>query len=211
MSDDDNNGRCKRSGRFLKGHSGNKSGARAKADNPLLPHELAASILKIARKPVDVKGPDGKPQRLPAHEVVFHQTTAAATQRDKAARREFNNAVSDATKTLQAYEQRRYQRLGAYLRAIDEGNPWRLNEAEAAALQEIADEAGYPIRIEAYDPNAQAEPITAQMIDAVTSDAKIQAMAQLGLNSAFPPDKLRGLVRRTIHVFEAERAKRRAP
>lgn len=206
VSDDDTPGRCKVTGRFLKGYSGRGFAKQVekRPREPMLPHELAAALLEAASQPIDVKDRNGRTRRLPAHEVVTHQLAAAAARGDKSAMRLFTNALTQAAKTVQTHAQDQSDQLGAYLRSVDEGAPWRLDATEAAFYQGLADQAGLEITITPYDPHARPEPVSAQEIDATMADAEVQILLRK-VSQSLRRDEQRALVR---CVLRADRARR---
>jgi hypothetical protein len=195
--------RSKTTGRWQKGHSGNPKGRREKARDVLLPHQLATATLNTAARPVEIRDADGRVQRLSAYEVVLRQLAAAAAKGDKASIRLFSNLVTDAGKTIEAHTQRKFDRLGAYLRSVDEGRPWRLDASEAQFYQELAEQAGIEVTIRASDD--EPDIVRAEDIDAVLGEPGLQRLlgaAENGLTG----DAQRAIVRRTLRAFQQLRS-----
>jgi len=202
MNDDDP-GRCKTTGRFLKNFSGNSKGRSEKTRQPLLPHQLAAATLDAAAYPVEVRDADGKVQRLAAYEVVLRQLAAAAAKGDKASIRLFTNAVTDAGKIVEAHTQRQFDRLGAYLRSIDEGRPWRLDATEAQFYQELADQAGYDVTINSSGD--EPDTVAPEDIDAVLAEPGLQSLLDAPDNR-LTDETRRAIVRRTLRAYQQLRS-----
>jgi hypothetical protein len=94
------------------------------------------------------------------------------------------------------------------LRSVDEGAPWRLDAAEAAFYQQLADQAGIEVTIRPYDPEERPEPIRAEHIDAVSSDGKVSFIfrSELGCKNK---DIERALIRRVMQVDRAQNVRGR--
>lgn len=204
MSDESH--RDPKTGRFKKGFSGFK-GHRIRKRGALLPHEWAEAVLEAAAHPVEVTDRTGKVEKLPAYAVALRQLAGLSTQRDKHAMRQFVAAITEASKTMQAHQKRRFDRLGLYLQSVDEGKPWPLDEAEAAFYQELADEAGMGIKIEAFDPQKAPTPVCSEDVTAVLADPGVVSALRNG--GTFDANTQHTIIRRALWAYEAQRFKTR--
>ncbi|MDX2276955.1 MAG: hypothetical protein NW206_16010 [Hyphomonadaceae bacterium] len=198
----DDSGRDPKTGRFKKGFSGFK-GRTAKKPQTLLPHEWAEAVLEAAAHPLEVTDRRGKIVKLPAYAVSLRQLASLSTQRDKHAIRQFNAAITEAAKTLQAHKKRQFERLGLYLQSLDEGKPWPLDQAEAAFYQDLANQAGVHIKIEAYDPSKRPAEVGAEDVAAVLADPNVASALRSG--GAINADAQQAIIRRALRAYEAHR------
>lgn len=201
----DDGGRCKTTGRFKKGFSGRQLAKRdtTKAPAPMLPHEVAGAILAAADQPIEIRDRDGKLRRLPAIDVVLRQLAASAAKGDKASMRLFTNAITEAAKTIHAHQQRQFDRLGRYLRSLDEGAPWPLDPAEAALYQDLADQAGLNIVIKPSAPSPTPPPVRADEVDGVMSDHIVRTAIRNAQREQ-SEGAHRALVRRILEAHRAQ-------
>lgn len=198
MSHDGSATRDPKSGRFNRGHSGNKNGRpKKRAYDDVLPHDLALTVLKAGAVVVDVKDQDGETQRLPVFEVVLRQLAIAAVKGDKSAAKAFINYTAAAARITEVRMQQRSERLGAYLKSIDEGTPWRLEEAEAAFYQELADEAGFPIEVKPHNAADEEAALDSADIDAIVANPKVWKAVR---NHSLDFRTKRELIRRIIYA-----------
>jgi hypothetical protein len=199
--------RSSKTGRFNKGHSGNTKGRPPKPGAETMPYELAKEILKAGAFPIPVKDGEGKSTTLPAFQVVLRQLAVAAAKGDKTAARLFVTYTNNAAHTIEARKERQFERLGAYLRSLDEGRPWRLDATEAAFYQRLADEAGIVATIKAHDASGEPEPLDAAEMDAITNLSTVWRAAERDGRTLNESDR-NEIARRVIRAFQEGRAQR---
>lgn len=190
--------RCPKTGRILKGSSGNYKGRPTKSD--MTPHDLSKAVLAASSFIVDVKDQDGQPQRLPALEVILRQLAINAVKGDRASARLYMQYVNNAVQAAEARAKQRYERLGEYLKSVDSGAPWKLDPAEASFYQSLADELGIPIVISA-NGNDEPDMLTSADIDAIIATPTVwKSVTQ---QQALGTHVQRELVRRIIYAYQA--------
>jgi len=196
--------RSKKTGRFYKGRTGNPNGRPRKPKADTLPYELAKEVLAAGQHPIDVKDRGGRAKKLPALQVVLRQLSVAAAKGDKTAARLFMTYTNNAARTMEQRSQRQFERLGAYLRSVDQGKPWRLDAAEAAFYQRLADEAGIEATIRAEETQDGPAPLTQGEITAIVQTPNL--WRSLGSKQTFVSDSDRAeIVRRAIYAYRKYR------
>jgi len=191
--DDDwmNSDRSKKTGRILKGRSGNPRGRPRKTLGEALPFQLAQEILKAGAIEFDiVNKKTGRKEKVTGTQAILKQLVIAAANGDKSAAKQYMAYLNNAARTVEARAQRLYDRLGAYLKSVDEGRPWKLDATEAAFYQRLADEAGIKVTIRAYEDRGAIEPLSAAEIETIVKESKLRAI----------------LAKRNVNVFDSDLA-----
>lgn len=170
-----NGPRSKKTGRILKGFSGNPGGRPSKPKNETLPFQLAQDILKAGSQEFEViNHKSGRKEKLTGVQAMLKQLVIAGAKGDKSAAKQYMAYINNAARTIEQRTQRLYDRLGAYLKSVDEGRPWRLNQREAAFLQGLADEVGMGVTIRAWEDKPKVEALTAEELDAIVAGANLR-------------------------------------
>ena len=170
-----NSDSSKKTGRILKGRSGNPRGRPRKSKGDVLPFELAQDILSAGAIEFDiVNKKTGRKEKVTGIQAMLKQLVISGANGDKSAAKQYMTYVNNAARAVEARTQRLYDRLGAYLKSLDDGRPWRIDAAEAALYQRLADEAGMSVTIRAYEHNPQVEPLSAEELNAIMSIANLR-------------------------------------
>jgi hypothetical protein len=202
-----NGKRSKKTGRFVKGRSGNTSGRPKKEKGETLPYELAQEILSAGAMEFEiVDKKTGKKQKLTALQVMLRQLAAAGANGDKTAAKQFVGYLNNASRTIDAQKQRQFERLGAYLKSLDDGKPWPLDEAEAAFYQRLAAEAGLTVKIQAHRAKQEVETLTAEELDLIVAKANLDLV--VGLTSAVSASTIAEMARKIIYAERARQIER---
>jgi hypothetical protein len=205
MADDDdddwqNKDRSKKTGRILKGRSGNPRGRPPKAKGEALPFELAEEILKAGAIEFDiVNKKTGRKEKMTGTQAMLKQLVIAGANGDKGAAKQYIAYLNNAARAIEARSQRLYDRLGEYLKSVDDGRPWRLDATEAAFYQRLADQAGMVVTIRAHDETATVEALTREEIEAVLKIADLRGAMGDAIVSVFDHD-LATIARRIIYA-----------
>lgn len=170
-----NRNRSKKTGRILKGRSGNPKGRPPKPKGDTLPIELAEAILKIGATEFDiVNKKTGRKEKVTGIEAMLKQLVIAGANGDKSASKQYMTYAANAARTMEARNKLLSERLGAYLRSVDEGRPWKIDDNEAAFYQRLADEAGMAITIRPYQANPKIENLTPEELEGILALAKLR-------------------------------------
>lgn len=213
MSDNDdddwmNGDRSKKTGRILKGRSGNPRGRPHKAPGEALPFELAKEILKAGAIEFDiVNKKTGRKEKVTGTQAILKQLVVAAANGDKSAARQYMTYLNNASRTIEARTQRLYDRLGAYLKSVDEGRPWKLDATEAAFYQRLADEAGMQVTIRTHEDSGIVEALSAEEIETILKFANLRGTLGDKLVNLFDGD-LATIVRRVVHAERRQKLRR---
>jgi hypothetical protein len=198
----DQEGRDRKTGRFMKGFSGRKL-AKPKAERSSQPSDPHTVILEEAQRPVAVRDQKGRLKHEPAIRVATRQLTLSAAKGDLRAARQLAAQHAKALEVEREKRERDFKLFGNYLKSLDAGEPWRLSPEEAVHLQNIADAAGYGIEVKPYNPKAAIPPVTSEAIDAILADRDVAYQFDC-LKITSEQDR-RSLVRRIVRL-ERQRA-----
>lgn len=209
MNDDDdddwlNNNRSKRTGRILKGRSGNPNG-RPRKKGESMPIDLAKQVLAAGETKIQGMK-NGRKHTFTAWEASLQQLAIAAAKGDKAALRLFTAHMARAADTIAERKRQEQERLGAYLKARDEGRAWPLDEVEAAYYQRVAKEAGLPMQFRAAGAEEKVQQLTEAYLSYIMESAKLRDR----IRTQFVSDgQLEEIARRVVYAERRLQLQRR--
>ncbi|MEJ0060845.1 MAG: DUF5681 domain-containing protein [Terricaulis sp.] len=210
MADDEpgegkNANRSKKTGRFLEKQSGNLGGRPPKPKGAALPFEIAQEFMAAANIKLDITT-KGKREKISAREAASRQLALAAAKGDKTALRLFHAQLKESAATLAERNRIQTERLGAYLKARDEGRAWPLDESEAAFYQRKADEAGLPVTIKATGLEDKVEPLTEGDLELFFQEIKKKtSLFNVG------DSQLKDVIRRAVYADRKLQLQRQRP
>jgi len=195
-----NSDRSPKTGRILKGRSGNLHGRPKKPKGEALPFELAQAILAAGATEFEVVNKKtGRKEKVTGINAILKQLVIAGANGDKGAARQYMTYVNNAARTVELRAQRLYERLGAYLKSVDDGRPWKIDANEAEFYQKLADEAAMRVTIQAYDHKPTVESLTAEELDGVLELANLRLALGDRFNQIQESD-LKTIARRIIYA-----------